>query len=185
MQNKQAETRVRQWLEEVVIGLNLCPFASKPYLDQRVRIQASDCDNETCLLEVLKKELDYLAQQPPEKVETTLLVVTAMLGNFYDYNDFLDLAERLLEQLDYTGTIQIASFHPGYQFAGTEPEDCENLTNRAPYPILHLIRETSLEKALKHYPHPEQIPERNIDTVCGLSNPQRQALFPHLYSHNG
>ncbi|MDG6777543.1 DUF1415 domain-containing protein [Thiomicrorhabdus sp. zzn3] len=177
----QIEQACRNWLEQVVIGLNLCPFASKPYLDNQVRIVVSDCEDETCLLEQLQTELTWLADHAPKEIETTLIALPYMLGDFYDYNDFLDLAEGLLETQGWSGHFQLASFHPHYQFAGTQPDDCENLTNRAPYPILHLIREASLEQVLQHYPNPEQIPERNIETVCGLADTQLRALFPYLF----
>ncbi|MDG6773434.1 DUF1415 domain-containing protein [Thiomicrorhabdus sp. ZW0627] len=175
------ELQIRNWLQQVVIGLNLCPFASKPYLDNQVRIAVSDCTDDACLLEDLLGELQYLDGHKPQEVETTLIVIPGMLEDFYDYNDFLDSAEALLGDGGWAGTYQIASFHPHYQFAGTQPEDSENLTNRAPYPVLHLIREASLEKALKHYPNPEMIPERNIETVEKLTDEQKHNLFPFLF----
>jgi hypothetical protein len=172
----------QRWLEQVVIGLNLCPFAAKPFLEKQVRISVTACRDTDCLLNTLQAELEIMAEHRPQEIETTLLVVPDMLADFYDYNDFLDQAEALLDEQGWTGHFQLASFHPHYQFADTEPEDCENLTNRAPYPILHLIREASLEKVLEHYPHPEQIPERNIERVCNLDEQQKAALFPYLFS---
>ncbi|MDX1348394.1 MAG: DUF1415 domain-containing protein [Thiomicrorhabdus chilensis] len=182
MKHTDIEHEVRLWLEQVVIGLNLCPFASKPYLQNQVRIVISDCEEPTCLLTQLAEELQFLDKHEPQQLETTLLVLPQMLENFYDYNAFLDMADALLEQLGWTGFYQIASFHPHYQFSGTQPEDAENLTNCSPYPILHLIREASIEKVLKHYPNPTAIPQRNIDTVCNLTKTQIRQLFPHLNS---
>lgn len=172
---------IHQWLDQVVIGLNLCPFASAPYKKQHIRIEVTDCDNQTCLVYKLEDELKKLAETPVEDLETTLLVIPETLHDFYDYNDFLDIAESIIEENDYMGVFQIASFHPKYQFAGTKPGDNENLTNRAPYPILHLLREESLEKAVAHYANPEEIPGRNIETVEGLSEEQKVKLFPYLF----
>jgi len=176
------EHQVRQWLEQVVIGLNLCPFASKPYQDQQIRLATSRCNDETCLLTELATELARLAQKEPNEVETTLLIIPNMFSHFSDYNQFLNHVDALIEQLDYEGIFQVASFHPDYQFGGTLPEDDENLTNRAPYPILHLIREASLERVLKHYPNPESIPENNITRVTNLTDQEKQQLFPYLFS---
>ncbi|WP_373018140.1 DUF1415 domain-containing protein [Thiomicrorhabdus sp.] len=177
----EIEQQIRNWLQQVVIGLNLCPFAAKPYLDNQVRIAISDCRDEACLLNDLNDELKNLDAHNPQEVETTLVVLPDMLGDFYDYNEFLDLAEALLEEGGWSGTYQIASFHPHYQFAGTQPEDSENLTNRSPYPVLHLIREASLEKALQYYPDPETIPDKNIETVQNLTDAQKKSLFPYLF----
>ncbi|QCU89720.1 DUF1415 domain-containing protein [Thiomicrorhabdus sediminis] len=179
-QHQHIEKQISSWLQQVVIGLNLCPFAKHPFQNHQVRISISDCETPNCLLENLAEEIETLRNTPVTELETTVLVVANMLDDFYDYNDFLDLADRLLEQYDAIGEFQIASFHPHYQFAGTQPDDAENLTNRSPYPILHLIREASLEKALAHYPNPEQIPENNIHTVENLSLEQKKQLFDYL-----
>ena len=180
--NEQTESQVRHWLEQVVIGLNLCPFAAKPYQAQQIRIHISEAHSENELLSDLSSELALLAEKAAKEIETTLLVIPNSLQTFDDYNQFLDEVDATLEQEGYEGTFQIASFHPNYQFGGTEPDDDENLTNRAPYPILHLIREASLERALKHYPNPELIPENNIKRVCTLTLEQKQKLFPYLFS---
>ena len=171
---------VANWLNEVVIGLNLCPFASKPYKNQQIDIVVSDCINEACLLEQLQQELERLENTATDNLETTLLVVPKMLHDFFDYNQFLDYVDDLITQQGWTGTFQVANFHPDYQFAGTSPEDAENLTNRSPYPILHLLRENSLEKALQRYPNPEQIPDNNIKTVTLLSKVEKLKLFAFL-----
>ncbi len=176
------ESQVRQWLEQVVIGLNLCPFAAKPYQAQQIRFVTTPCQEASCLLTELAAELILLEQKEPSEIETTLLIIPNMLDSFDDYNQFLNLVDALIEQLNFQGTFQIASFHPNYQFGGTQPCDTENLTNRAPYPILHLIREASLERVLKHYPSPESIPENNIQRVANLTEQEKQQLFPYLFS---
>lgn len=173
---------VRQWLKDVVIGLNLCPFASQPFQNNLIRIAVSDSRDDAELLQDLVAELETLANTPATELETTLLVLPEMLSDFFDYNQFLDQADQLLYGLGYEGTFQIASFHPDYQFAGTDADDTENLTNRSPYPILHLIREASLERVLQHYPNPESIPENNIERVNSLSDDEKQKLFPYLFA---
>ena len=179
--NEQILQKVNQWLDKVVIGLNLCPFASRPYEQKQIRFFISQCNTDACLLEELQNELKLLAETKAEKIETTLLIVPNMLQDFYDYNDFLDYVDGLIADNEWEGIFQVATFHPNYQFGGTQPEDAENLTNRAPYPILHLLREASLEKAIEHYPNPELIPEHNIETVNNLTLEQKVSLFPHLF----
>jgi len=172
---------MHHWLEQVVIGLNLCPFASRPHLQNLVRIISSDCHDEACLLDDLSLELERMADHSPSELETTLLTIPYMLQDFFDYNQFLSLVDQLLVEQGWEGHFQVASFHPDYQFAGTQPNDAENLTNRSPFPVLHIIREASLEKAIEHYPNPEKIPERNIETVSNLSPEQKASLFPYLF----
>ncbi|MTT51847.1 DUF1415 family protein [Alcanivorax sp. VBW004] len=172
--------QTRQWLEDVVIGLNLCPFARKPFNAGQVRLTVSDSRNVETLLGDLHEELDRMDRTPADDIDTTLLIITDQLEDFLDYNDVLDLADGLLEQQGWEGTYQIASFHPAYQFADTAVDDPENYTNRAPYPILHILREASLDKGLASYPNPEQIPERNMDTLNGLTEAQWLALFGGL-----
>ena len=162
------EADVRRWLERAVIGLNLCPFAKAVYVKDQVRIVVSDASTERALLEQLGEELALLRDTPAEQVDTTLLVHPQVLGDFLDYNDFLDDADALIEAMDLDGVLQVASFHPQYQFAGSEPDDADNLTNRAPYPILHLLREASIDRAVAAYPDPDAIIERNIATVREL-----------------
>ncbi len=162
------ERASRRWLERAVIGLNLCPFAKAVYLKQQVRIVVSDASTARALLEELGEELVLLRDTPAEQVDTTLLVHPQVLQDFLDYNDFLDDADALVEVLALDGVLQVASFHPHYQFAGTEPDDAENLTNRAPYPILHILREDSVARAVEAYPEPDRIIERNIATMREL-----------------
>lgn len=183
----QTHTKMRQdvekWLQNVVIGLNLCPFAKHPFDNQQIHFGISNADNEADLLHDLASECQALIEIPVIQRETTVLIVANCLHNFYDYNQFLEDAEQLLEQMGWSEDLQIASFHPNYQFGGTVPEDAENLTNRAPYPILHLIRQSSIEKALAHYPHdPETIFENNIRCVQNLSEQQKRELFPYLFA---
>ena len=179
--DQQIIAQVEHWLDQVVIGLNLCPFASKPRREKRLRIQVSHAREAAALLMDLQDELVRLDELPAPTLETTLLVIPEMLGNFYEYNQFLDLADALLREFAWEGHYQIASFHPHYCFAGAEPQATENLTNRSPYPILHLLREDSLEAALAHYAEPENIPARNIQRVAALSREEQTRLFPYLF----
>ena len=153
-------TAVKYWLEHTVIDFNLCPFAKREFINNRIRFSVSHATTTQQLLQSLQTELIYLEQNPD--TATTLIIHPHVLQHFEDYNDFLDDVDALLMEQGYEGHYQIASFHPHYQFAGTQAEDAENYTNRSPFPLLHLLREQSLEKALASYPNPEQIPERNI-----------------------
>ena len=171
------EAGVRRWLERAVIGLNLCPFAKAVYVKQQVRIVISDASTERALLEQLGEELALLRDTPAETVDTTLLVHPQVLGDFLDYNDFLDDADGLVEAMDLDGVLQVASFHPDYRFADTAPDDAGNLTNRAPWPILHLLREDSLDRAVAAYPDPDGIIERNIATMRELGAEGFRALL--------
>lgn len=158
-------SHTRRWLERVVIGLNLCPFARKPFEAGKVRFVASTANSPELLLAELQQELAFLRTADASAVETTLLIHPQVLGDFLDYNDFLDVVDALLEDDDYEGEIQVASFHPDYQFAGTSVDDAENYSNRSPYPTLHLLREASVDHAIDNYPSPEKIPERNIHAL--------------------
>jgi len=182
IQDAHVDQAIRQWLEQVVIGLNLCPFASHPHQQNLVRIISSDSTTEIDLLSDLTTELEKLDNHSASELETTLIATPNMLSDFYDYNQFLDWVDQLLAEQGWDGVYQVASFHPDYQFGGTQPDDKENLTNRSPYPVLHLIREASMEKAIQHHPDPAGIPERNIKLVEGLSEQQVNALFPYLKS---
>lgn len=157
--------QTRNWLEKAVIGLNLCPFAKAVHVKQQIRYVVSDADHTDTLLTVLIDELRLLVATDPLQLETTLLIHPQVLTNFLDYNDFLDVADRALADLDLVGVIQIASFHPDYQFAGTEPTDIDNYTNRAPYPTLHLLREASVTRAAQAFPQASAIFEKNIETL--------------------
>lgn len=179
---RNAHDLVNQWLENIVIGLNLCPFAARPQRENRIRIHVNDSDNHELLLHGVYDELRSLEEMPVSEVETTLFVFTRALGEFDEYLDFLYLAEQMLESSDWQGVFQIASFHPDYCFEGTDPEDASNLTNRSPCPILHLIREDSLEKAIASYPNTSDIPERNIQKMHDLTVADKQRLFHYLFT---
>jgi len=158
-----AETRA--WVERAVIGLQLCPFAKAPQVKGQVRYVASEAADADALLADLVAELKLLAAAPPERIETTLLVHPRAFADFEDHNDFLEIAEAALVALDLEGVIQIASFHPHYRFAGSEPDDIANATNRSPHPTLHLLREESIERALATFADPDSIFEANIATM--------------------
>jgi len=160
--------KTKHWLEMLVIGQQLCPFAQAPYRHGKVRFVATPTSDPAKLLERLAEELLYLAEVEPQLVETTLLIHPGVLLDFGDYLDFLPRADWMLQQYALEGVIQIASFHPAYQFEGTEPDDVTNYTNRSPYPMLHLLREESIERAVAEYPDPERIPERNIERMRRL-----------------
>ena len=176
----QVEHEVRQWLEEVVIGLRLCPFAVAPWQQGRVRIRISDARGESALLQALYSELLLIDQEPAADLETTLLVAPLILQQFEDYNQFLDLVDGLLRQSGWEGRYQVASFHPRYCFAGNQPDDAANLTNRSPYPILHIIRESSIEDALRTFDNSEAIPANNIRRLECLGANERRRLFFYL-----
>lgn len=170
---------VRHWVETVVVDLNLCPFARRELVRNRVRFFVSEAGTEGQLLVDLRNELALLNND--KTLETTLLIHPGVLRDFLDYNQFLDDVDQLLVQTELDGIFQVASFHPDYQFAGTCPDDVENYTNRSPYPMLHLIREDSLEQAIAGYPDPEQIPERNIEKLESLGLEKMQALLRACY----
>jgi hypothetical protein len=180
--DEQIIADVEQWLDEVVIGLDLCPFAARPRREKRVRIVVSHATDEEALLNDLQAELEHLSDTPVAELETTLLAIPDMLEDFADYNDFLDAVDLWVEQFGWEGDLQVASFHPQYQFADTEADDPGNLTNRSPWPLLHIIREESLEKAIEHYPDVDAIPERNIARMKALSPDERKHFFPHLFA---
>lgn len=158
----------REWLEKAVIGLNLCPFAKAVHVKNQVRYVVSQAIDTDTLLADLLAELQSLREADPVEVDTTLLIHPYVLADFHDYNDFLQIAEASLEGVGFGGEIQLASFHPDYQFAGTAPDDMENFTNRAPYPILHLLRENSIDRAVEAFPEAAEIFERNIETMNRL-----------------
>jgi len=160
----------RNWLEKAVIGLNLCPFAKAVHVKQQVRYVVSTATTPEALLELLMDELQLLSDTDPEQVDTTLIIHPLVLTDFEDYNEFLDVADVALEDLDLVGELQVASFHPDYQFADTDKNDIENYTNRSPYPTLHLLREDSVERAVAAFPEAEEIFEKNIETMRALGH---------------
>jgi hypothetical protein len=161
-----AETR--NWIERAVIGLNLCPFATAVYVNDRIRYYVSQAQSEDALLVDLSRELQALQAADPQACETTLLIHPHALRDFLEYNDFLAAAEATIEALGLTGELQIASFHPRYRFAGSGPDDIENYTNRSPYPMLHLLRESSVARAATAASEVAAIPARNMATLRRL-----------------
>ncbi len=155
-------SHTQQWLEKAVIGLNLCPFAKAPYVKEQVRISVSRAKHLDGFLEDLDRELQLLADTSAEETETTLLVQPDLFGDFLTFNDMLELADAAVGEHDLEGVVQIAPFHPDFQFEGTEADDISNYTNRSPYPTLHLIRESSIAKAAEAFPDAAAIFERNI-----------------------
>jgi uncharacterized protein len=161
----------RHWLTRAVIGLNLCPFAKAVHVKDQIRYAISDAISTEGVLTDLESELRTLADADSAVIDTTLLILPRALADFLDYNDCLYFADRMLKNLRLEGTLQIASFHPHYQFEGSEPDDIENYTNRSPYPILHLLREASIERAVDAFPDAADIYERNQETLRRLGRP--------------
>ncbi|WP_324780405.1 DUF1415 domain-containing protein [Thiobacillus sedimenti] len=177
MDEAAVDAAMREWIEKAVIGLNLCPFAKAVYVKNQVRIVVSRAPHLDGLLEELDRELDFLAAADPAAVDTTLLVHPTLLADFLDFNDFLQIAEAAVGEHGLEGVIQIASFHPRFQFEGTAPDDIGNFTNRAPFPTLHLLRESSIERAVAAFPEAETIFERNIETLRRLGETGWAALW--------
>jgi len=165
------------WLERAVIGLNLCPFAKAVHVRKQIRYVVCTATTPAALCEALLVELQRLADCNADEIDTTLLIHPAVLNDFLDYNDFLDVADGALRGLRLEGTLQIASFHPQYQFAGTEPDDITNCTNRSPYQMLHLLREDSIDRAVAAFPDASTIFEKNIRTMNRLGIAGWTALF--------
>lgn len=168
MGDERVVDSVRQWVESFVVELNLCPFAKRELVNNRIRFVVKNVETEELLLTELQTELELLNNDL--SIETTLLIHPQILQNFYNYNQFLSFTDSLLVEMNLEGVYQIASFHPDYQFGGTDPDDVENYTNRSPYPMLHLLREDSLEKAIANYPDVDQIPTRNIELMNSLGS---------------
>lgn len=170
----------RRWISSLVIGLNLCPFARRVFDADLIRCVVTEAEDETALLEDLSRELRALASTTPSKVETTLLIHPRVLRDFLDYNDFLDRAEGLLADLGLEGVIQIASFHPQYQFADADADAVENYTNRSPYPMLHLLREESVSQVARDTDEMLEIPRRNIETLRGLGREKIREILKQI-----
>lgn len=169
-------TRTRRWLEQAVIGLNLCPFAKAVHAKGRIRWVVSAATRAQDLRAELADELRRLADAPIEVVETTLLIHPRVLHDFLDYNNFLDEADAEIADAGLEGVIQVASFHPDYVFAGAAADEVGNATNRSPWPLLHLLREESIDRAVAAYPDPDAIVERNLDTLQQLGREGWRAL---------
>jgi hypothetical protein len=164
----EAIAGTRAWIERAVIGLDLCPFAKAVYLNGRIRYVVSHAETRAALLDDLERELRTLATADPAAIDTTLLIHPYVLADFLDYNDFLADADGAVKRLGLEGVLQIASFHPEYRFAGTAPDDITNYTNRSPYPMLQLLRETSVDVAVAAVPDAREIYERNMATMRRL-----------------
>jgi hypothetical protein len=160
----------QHWLTRAVIGLNLCPFAKAVHVKQQIRYVVSEARDLEGVLSDLEVELKRLDAADLEHIDTTLVILPHALAAFVEFNDCLFFAERLVTQLGLSGTLQVASFHPHYQFEGSEPDDIDNYTNRAPYPILHLLREASIARAVDAFPDAALIYDRNIETLRRLGH---------------
>lgn len=166
----------RRWLELAVIGLNLCPFAKAVHVKRQIRYAVTAATTAEALLEELRHELDRLAKANPDEIETTLLIHPQALTDFIDFHFFLREAAGVLRQTGHEGSVQIASFHPSYEFADSAPADIVNCTNRSPYPMLHLLREASIDRAVAAFPDAATIYERNIETLRRLGHDGWRAL---------
>ena len=167
----------RTWLERAVIGLNLCPFAKAVHVHNRIRYCVSGAQSTAALLDDLVGELRTLKAAAPDECETTLLIHPYVLTEFIEYNHFLRAAEATVAKLGFAAEFQIASFHPQYQFGDAGPEDIENYTNRSPYPTLHLLRESSIERAVAAFPDAADIYEKNIETLRRLGHAGWERLW--------
>ncbi len=160
--------RMRAWVEHAVIGLNLCPFAKAVQVREQIRYVATPATDADALLQVLCDELHRLAAADPATLETTLLIHPQVMNDFLDFKDFLEAADGAVDALGYTGVLQVASFHPMYQFEGTSANDITNVSNRSPFPTLHLLRETSIDRAIQMFDDTDDIFRDNVRTLQAL-----------------
>jgi hypothetical protein len=167
----------QRWLEVAVIGLNLCPFAKAVHVKQQIRYVVTEARSADALLSALRDEMALLARADPQDIDTTLLIHPQALTDFIEYSVFLRQADRALRQGGYEGVLQIASFHPAYVFADSAPGDVENCSNRSPFPMLHLLREDSVEQAVAAFPDAADIYERNIQTLKRLGHEGWRGLW--------
>lgn len=173
----EALAATRRWLEHAVIGLNLCPFAKAVYGKKQIRYALTAARSADELLAELERELALLTQLDPAMIDTTLLIHPLVMSDFLDYHFFLEEANAVVRNLGLEGVLQIASFHPRYEFAGSAADDIDNYTNRSPYPMLHLLRESSVDRAVAAYPDAAAISERNIETLRRLGHPGWRQLW--------
>ena len=176
MTEDEVLSKTKHWLEAAVIGLNLCPFAKAVYVKNQVRLVVSKARHADDLLEELDRELDLLVATPASEIDTTLLIHPTLFEDFLDFNDFLEVAEGVVDEHGLEGVIQLASFHPQFQFDGTGPDDISNYTNRAPFAMLHLLREDSVERAVEAFPQADAIFDVNIATLEKLGHAGWKAL---------
>jgi hypothetical protein len=167
---RQVAADTQRWVEKAVIGLNLCPFAKAVQIKGQVRYAVSDAVDEEGVLADLEGELMLISEADPEAIDTTLLILPEALHDFYEFNDFGELSDRLLKRMRLVGELQVATFHPAFQFDGTDPDDIGNYTNRSPYPTLHILREASIDRAVEAFPEAETIYEKNIETLESLGH---------------
>jgi hypothetical protein len=179
LNDQQVISTIQAWVKSFIIGYSICPFAKREWDRGSIYYTLNRTADIEYFLEFLIQECERLDSD--DGIETTLLIYPEALSNFDDYLDYLDIAERLLIEQGYEGIYQMASFHPDYCFDGSAPDDPANYTNRSPYPMLHLIREESIERAVAAYPHPENIPERNIELTRRLGQAKMQALLAACY----
>ena len=180
---EQVIASTRCWVERIVVGLNLCPFARRELEAERIAYTVSQADTQQALLGDLAGSIEALLKD--SSVETTLLIHPGVLSDFFDYNEFLTLADALLVELDLEGINQVASFHPDYQFADSAPGAVDNYSNRSPYPMLHLLREDSISRAVDNYPDIDAVPERNIARLQAMGEASVKALYQACMAPNG
>jgi hypothetical protein len=170
MTDEEVLAQTRRWLEQAVIGLNLCPFAKSVYVKDQVRLVVSHAKHLDAFLDDLDRELELLKTTPAEEVDTTLLIHPTLFPEFLVFNEFLDVADSVLTDHELEGVVQIAPFHPDFVFEGEDEADMSHFTNRAPFPTLHLIREDSLERAIESFGDTDVIYERNMDVLRKLGH---------------
>jgi hypothetical protein len=180
---EQVEQQVRAWLDHFVMGLNLCPFARPVVASEALRISICDAKQLQQVAEAFMAELDLIQQSPESDIATTLLVLPNALNDFEEYLSFIENAEVLIDQMGLTGVIQLASFHPDYQFEAEPSDSASHFTNRSPYPVIHFLREEMMERVLENVPHPEQIPQRNIQKLEAMGHGAVEQLLQSLKSH--
>jgi uncharacterized protein len=168
------------WLEKVVIGLNLCPFAKAIHVKKQIRYSVSPAVDGSSLLADFKRELAHLVETSPEEIESTLIIHPRVLTDFLEYNEFLAVCDNELEEMGLDGIVQVASFHPAYQFAGTKAGDVTNFTNRSPFPTLHLLRESSVSRAVAQFPNVDGIYKANMETMRKIGKTQLERMVVDL-----
>lgn len=176
----EVEGKTLGWIKEFVVGLNLCPFARPLVASDALRVTVCEATDDESVAVTLLDEIELIQEASEAEIATTLVVLTNALQRFDDYLAFLDGAQQLLEEMDLLGVLQLASFHPDYQFAGEPIEAASHFTNRAPFPMIHVLREDMVTRALETYPNPEQIPERNSQKLEDLGRERLQQMLTAL-----
>lgn len=176
----EVERKTLGWVKDFVVGLNLCPFARPLLASDALRVTVCEANEDESIAEALLAEIELIQTASEAEIATTLVVFPHGLRRFDNYLAFLDRAQQLIEEMDLLGVLQLASFHPDYQFAGEPIEAASHFTNRAPFPMIHLLREDMLTRALETYPNPEQIPERNIQKLEDLGQERLQQMLTAL-----